>query len=66
MVRKHPHKIGVRDGFSVVFSPEEVDDSHVLHVDGERFKRSTVGTIFYMFAIFGCFLALPVIRQLLK
>ena len=66
MVRKRLHKLGVRDGFSVVFSPEDVDITNVLHVDGELFKRSTVGTISYMPAIFGCYVASHVIRELLK
>lgn len=66
MVRKRLHKLGVRDGFSVVFSPEEVNGKHVLQIDGEQFKRSTVGTLSYMPAMFGIYAASHVIRELLK
>ncbi len=66
MVRKRIHKMGLHSGFSVVFSPEEVDDSHIIHLEGEQYKRTTVGTISYMPATFGIYAASHVIRELLK
>lgn len=65
MVRKRLHKFNIHKGFSVVFSPEEVDDDQIIHVEGEQNKRTTVGTISYMPAMFGCYVASHVIRNLL-
>lgn len=65
MVRKRLHKLNIHKGFSVVFSPEEVDDEMIIHVDGEQNKKTTVGTISYMPAMFGCYVGSHVIRNLL-
>lgn len=65
MVRKRLHKLNVHKGFSVVFSPEEVDDEMIIHVEGEQNKKTTVGTISYMPAMFGCYAASHVLRKLL-
>jgi tRNA A37 threonylcarbamoyladenosine dehydratase len=65
-IRKQLHRLGVRDGFKVVFSPEVVSKDSVQIVKGERHKRSTVGTISYMPAIFGCLMASVVIRDLIS
>ena len=65
MVRKRLHKLNVHKGFSVVFSPEEVDDEMIIHVEGEQNKKTTVGTISYMPAMFGCYVGSHVIRNLL-
>ncbi|MEG1905365.1 MAG: tRNA threonylcarbamoyladenosine dehydratase, partial [Bacteroidales bacterium] len=51
-------------GFPVVFSTEKPNEKAVLLTENERNKKSTVGTISYMPAIFGCFLASYVIRKL--
>jgi tRNA A37 threonylcarbamoyladenosine dehydratase len=48
----------------VVFSTEIPRSEAVQEVEGERNKRTTVGTVSYMPAIFGCFLAAHVIRRL--
>ncbi|MEG1585349.1 MAG: tRNA threonylcarbamoyladenosine dehydratase [Bacteroidales bacterium] len=63
-VRKRLAKLGVRKGIPVVFSTEAPDRKAVLLTENERNKKSTVGTISYMPAIFGCFLASYVIRKL--
>ncbi len=63
-VRKRLHKDGIKSGISVVYSCEEVKKEYVLETIGERNKKSTVGTISYLPAIFGCFVASKVIRDL--
>ncbi len=65
-MRKRLHKLGVRNGIKVVFSPEVVDRSAVILQEGETNKKSNVGTISYMPAVFGCFMASVVIRDLLE
>jgi tRNA A37 threonylcarbamoyladenosine dehydratase len=64
-MRKRLHKMGVWKGIKVIFSPEVVDRSSVILQEGESNKKSNVGTISYMPAIFGCFCASVVIRDLL-
>ncbi len=64
-MRKRLHKMGVVKGIKVVFSPEVVDRSSVILQEGESNKKSNVGTISYMPAIFGCYCASVVIRDLL-
>ena len=64
MLRKKLHKFGIYDGFAVVFSPEEVPSDCVREEKSEN-KRTNVGTISYMPAIFGCFAASVVIRDLI-
>lgn len=65
-LRKQLHKLGIREGFKVIFSPEVVSKSSIKLITDERFKKSTVGTISYMPPIFGCIMASVVIRDLLK
>ncbi len=65
-MRKRLHKMGVRKGIKVVFSPEIVDRSSVILQEGESNKKSNVGTISYMPALFGCYCASVVIRDLLE
>jgi tRNA A37 threonylcarbamoyladenosine dehydratase len=65
-MRKRLHKLGVRSGIKVVFSPEVVDRSAVILQEGESNKKSNVGTISYMPAVFGCFIASVVIRDLVS
>ena len=64
-MRKRLHKLGIYKGIKVVFSPEVVDRSAVILQEGETNKKSNVGTISYMPAVFGCFMASVVIRDLL-
>lgn len=63
MVRKRLHRLGIRKGIQVVFSPEEVAEEAIRLESGQN-KNSTVGTISYMPAVFGCFIASVVIREL--
>jgi tRNA A37 threonylcarbamoyladenosine dehydratase len=63
MIRKRLTKLGIKKGFKVVFSPEEVDENAVRLEEGQN-KKSAVGTISYMPAVFGCFAASVVIRDL--
>ena len=63
-IRKKLHKLGIREGFTAVFSCEPVDKSKVVKVEGERNKVSVVGTISYMPAAFGIACASVVIRRL--
>lgn len=64
ILRKRLHRLGIRDGFTAVYSPELVDKSKVLPVEGETNKASIVGTISYMPASFGIACASVVIRDL--
>lgn len=66
MLRKRMKNLGVRTGFKTVFSPEMIDEKAVLPIDNEPNKKTTVGTISYMPAIFGCVMASVVIRDLLS
>lgn len=65
-MRKKLHKLDVWSGITAVYSPEEVDKKTVQEEHGELNKKSTVGTISYMPAIFGCFCASVVLRDLLE
>ena len=63
MVRKRLHRLGIRKGVKAVFSPEEVPEE-AIRLEQGRNKNSTVGTISYMPAVFGCCIASVVIRDL--
>ena len=65
-MRKRLHKLGIWEGFKAVYSPEEVSRSAVELSEGEFNKKSTVGTISYMPAIFGCFCAAGVVQDLVS
>ena len=65
-LRKKLHKIGIVSGFKAVFSPEDVNEGSMEIIENEKNKKSRVGTISYMPAIFGCFAASVVIRDLIK
>ncbi len=64
MLRKRLHKIGIREGFHAVFSPEPVREGAMVIAE-ETNKKSNVGTISYMPAVFGCACASVVIRGLI-
>ena len=66
VLRKRLHRLGVYTGVKVVFSSEKVNKEAVIWIEEEDSKKSTVGTISYMPAIFGCFLASIVINDLIK
>lgn len=63
-VRKRLQKMGMKRKLPVVFSTEQADAGAVLLTDDERNKKSTCGTVSYMPAVFGCYLAEYVIRRL--
>lgn len=63
-VRHRLNKMGIKKGLTVVYSSESVDKKVIIPTEGEQYKKSTTGTISYLPAIFGCFLASHVIREL--
>lgn len=63
-VRKHLHEFGIYKGLKVVFSPEAVDQSRIIVTEKAFPKKSLIGTISYMPAIFGCMTASVVVRDL--
>ncbi|MBQ5710090.1 MAG: tRNA threonylcarbamoyladenosine dehydratase [Alistipes sp.] len=63
MLRKRLHKIGIRRGFKAVFSPEPVREGAMILCQ-EQNKKSNVGTISYIPALFGIGCASVVIRGL--
>jgi tRNA A37 threonylcarbamoyladenosine dehydratase len=64
MLRKRLHKIGIRSGFRAVFSPEPIREGAMIVCEEEN-KKSNVGTISYLPALFGIGCASVVIRDLL-
>lgn len=64
MLRKRLHRLGIRSGVTVVYSPEDVDDSAMLPVEDEENKKTVVGTISYMPPLFGCCCASVALRAL--
>lgn len=48
----------------VVFCTQQADREALLRVEGERNKKTTAGTVSYMPATFGCFLAQYVLERL--
>lgn len=63
-VRKRLQKMGIKRKLPVVFSTEQADPNAVLLTDDEMNKKSTCGTVSYMPAVFGCYLAEYVIKRL--
>ena len=64
MLRKRLHKIGIKRGFHAVFSPEPVREGAMILCE-EQNKKSNVGTISYIPALFGIGCASVVIRELI-
>ena len=63
-VRKRLQKLGIKRKLPVVFSTEQADPKAVLLTEDEQNKKSTCGTVSYMPAVFGCYLAESVIKRL--
>ena len=63
-VRKRLQKMGIRRKLPVVFSTEHADPKAVLLTEDEMNKKSTCGTVSYMPAVFGCYLAEYVLKRL--
>ena len=66
VLRKRLRKLDVNGGFQVVFSPEDVNSESVIETPGEQNKKSNVGTISYMPALFGIHCASKVISDLIE
>ncbi|MBO8485938.1 MAG: tRNA threonylcarbamoyladenosine dehydratase [Bacteroidetes bacterium] len=64
VVRKRLRRMGIRKGFKVVFSEELPVKSAIVECD-ERNKKSQVGTVSYMPAVFGCICAQAAILHIL-
>lgn len=65
ILRKRLSTFGIKTGAQVVFSSEKVDEKAIRLEEGQN-KKSTVGTISYMPAIFGCLVSSVVIRDLIS
>ncbi len=65
MVRKQLHRLGVYTGIQVVFSAEPLQDNCSYEEYGQN-KRTTLGSISYLPAAFGCCVASVVLRALVK
>ena len=65
MLRKRLHKMGIRRGFKAVFSAEPPIEGAMILCQ-EQNKKSNVGTISYLPALFGIGCASAVIRDLTK
>ena len=63
-VRKKLHALDIYKGLTVVFSPEIVDQTKIIETEKAFPKKSIIGTLSYMPAIFGCTTASVVIRDL--
>ncbi|MFZ1729792.1 MAG: tRNA threonylcarbamoyladenosine dehydratase [Bacteroidota bacterium] len=65
ILRKRLHRLGIREGVTVVYSAEEVRKESTRAVEDEQNKKTVVGTISYMPPIFGCCCASVVLRNLM-
>lgn len=63
-VRSRLKRMGIRRKVPVVFSTEQADPRAVILTQGEQNKKSTCGTVSYMPAVFGCYLAGYVLKHL--
>jgi tRNA A37 threonylcarbamoyladenosine dehydratase len=64
-VRKRLQSLGIKKGLKVVFSPEKADQEKIIVTEKAFPKKSIIGTMSYMPAIFGCTVASVVIRDLI-
>ena len=64
-VRKRLQNLGVKKGLKVVFSPEKADQDKIIVTEKAFPKKSIIGTLSYMPALFGCTVASVVIRDLM-
>lgn len=64
ILRKKLRKVGVSKGFKAVFSEELPDRNAIIQAE-ERNKKSQVGTISYLPAVFGCVCAQTCIKGIL-
>ena len=64
-VRKRLQSVGIKKGLKVVFSPEKADQDKIIVTEKAFPKKSIIGTLSYMPAMFGCTVASVVIRDLM-
>ena len=62
-VRTRLKELGIKNGLPVVFSSEKPDKEAVIFAENEQNKLTTTGTVSYMPALFGCYLASYVVRN---
>lgn len=65
-VRKRLKRENIHKGFRCVFSNEIQDEDSLKLTDGTQFKKSFYGTISFMPAIFGLYVASEAIQNILK
>jgi tRNA A37 threonylcarbamoyladenosine dehydratase len=65
-VRKRLQSLGIKKGLKVVFSPEKADQDKIIVTEKAFPKKSIIGTLSYMPAMFGCTVASVVIRDLME
>ena len=61
-LRKRLHRLGIQSGFTAVYSTEKPHRESVV-LEESRNKRSQVGTISYLPAVFGCACAQAALRE---
>ncbi len=66
ILRKKLRKVGISKGFPVVFSEELPEREAIVPTEGERNKKSQVGTISYLPAVFGCVCAQAALQHLMQ
>jgi tRNA A37 threonylcarbamoyladenosine dehydratase len=64
-VRKYLSKFGIKKGITCVFSSEKADKSKIITTEKAYPKRSLIGTLSYMPAVFGCAVASVAVRHIL-
>ena len=65
IVRKKLRKMGIEKGFPVVYSEELPDNDAIVETRGETNKKSQVGTVSYLPAVFGCVCAQAAITHII-
>lgn len=65
MLRKRLRKVGISKGFKVVYSEELPEREAIVPTENERNKKSQVGTLSYLPAVFGCVCAQAALQHLL-
>lgn len=63
MLRKRLHKLGIREGFLAVYSEEPPRREAMILEESEN-KKSQVGTISYIPAVFGCICAQAALERI--
>ncbi|MBO7284385.1 MAG: tRNA threonylcarbamoyladenosine dehydratase [Bacteroidales bacterium] len=66
ILRKKLRKVGIHKGFKVVFSEELPEREAIVPTEGERNKKSQVGTISYLPPVFGCVCAQAALTFLIE